>query len=463
MSVASAGYGKPLALVIIASALAFVALLAGLDVRQTITIAVITLMIAGIILYWERKVSFASFGLFLLFLTGGLDVEGFIRFSHLDVIIFLTAMMIMVEFLERTAFFESIVNFMVGCVCRGAYSLIALFFLMSALFASLVGVITAVLFMVPMILDIAVRYRVRATPLLLIVVFAANIGSSATAVGNPVGVLLAFAANLTFSDFLRWATPVTLVVLLLSLTMILLIYRDEISQLDRAIAAAPLRKAKIGEVMGGEQIKAWLLFLAVLIPIILQDHLEKILGLRKGSMLLGAAVGGATAVLFYRHGDLEDILREGVEWPILLFFIFLFSSVGALEHVGLTELLANAIISVGRGNMFVSLLVIALIAAFLSAFLDNVLTVAFFIPVIEHMAELGVDVFPLWWGLLFAGTYFGNLTTIASTANIVALGFLEARGLGNIDFTEWLKNGVYFSVFPLLVALLLLSLQIVYL
>ena len=40
------------------------------------------------------------------------------------------------------------------------------------------------------------------------IVFATNLGSSATVVGNPVGVLIALRADLTFIDFLRWATPI---------------------------------------------------------------------------------------------------------------------------------------------------------------------------------------------------------------------------------------------------------------
>ena len=41
---------------------------------------------------------------------------------------------------------------------------------------------------------------------------------------------------------------------------------------------------------------------------------------------------------------------------------------------------------------------------------------------------MGVNNYPFWWGVLFSGTFFGNLTLIGSTANIVAIGMLEEKG-----------------------------------
>jgi Na+/H+ antiporter NhaD/arsenite permease-like protein len=61
--------------------------------------------------------------------------------------------------------------------------------------------------------------------------------------------------------------------------------------------------------------------------------------------------------------------------------------------------------------------------------------VATLIPVLEDLEALGVFIRPLWWGLLFGGTFFGNLTMIGSTANIVALGILERMGSGLTDLT----------------------------
>jgi Na+/H+ antiporter NhaD/arsenite permease-like protein len=92
--------------------------------------------------------------------------------------------------------------------------------------------------------------------------------------------------------------------------------------------------------------------------------------------------------------------------------------------------------------------------------MDNILAVATFIPIVNSMSELGIYNYPLWWGLLFGGTFFGNLTLIGSTANIVALGMLERQKVGHITLAEWIKPGAMVSVPTLLLAIMLIYLQI---
>jgi Na+/H+ antiporter NhaD/arsenite permease-like protein len=92
--------------------------------------------------------------------------------------------------------------------------------------------------------------------------------------------------------------------------------------------------------------------------------------------------------------------------------------------------------------------------------MDNVLAVATFIPVIKDIGSMGVNIFPLWWSILFGSTLLGNLTIIGSTANIVAVGLLEKRKIAQISFVEWLKAGIAIAIPGLALAHLLLWLQL---
>jgi Na+/H+ antiporter NhaD/arsenite permease-like protein len=92
--------------------------------------------------------------------------------------------------------------------------------------------------------------------------------------------------------------------------------------------------------------------------------------------------------------------------------------------------------------------------------MDNVLAIATLIPVVRELESLGVEVFPLWWGMLFAGTFLGNLTMIGSTANIVAIGMMERRALGHISMLEWVKAAAIPSLVTLALASGLIYLQL---
>jgi Na+/H+ antiporter NhaD/arsenite permease-like protein len=97
----------------------------------------------------------------------------------------------------------------------------------------------------------------------------------------------------------------------------------------------------------------------------------------------------------------------------------------------------------------------------LSAFLDNVLAVATFMPVVHDIRASAGGPYSsaIYWFMLFGGTFMGNMTIIGSTANIVACGLLERRGHGTIKFGYWMKIGFIVSIASMLTATALLQLQ----
>ena len=70
------------------------------------------------------------------------------------------------------------------------------------------------------------------------------------------------------------------------------------------------------------------------------------------------AMTGATVMLFVSRQPLERSLAS-IEWPTLFFFIGLFVLVGALEHTGAIDEVAQAIASVTQGDRSAELLGIA--------------------------------------------------------------------------------------------------------
>jgi Na+/H+ antiporter NhaD/arsenite permease-like protein len=92
--------------------------------------------------------------------------------------------------------------------------------------------------------------------------------------------------------------------------------------------------------------------------------------------------------------------------------------------------------------------------------MDNVLAVATFIPMVSEIGSAGLNVFPIWWGMLFGATWMGNLTMIGSTANIVAVGMVERQRLGHVSFREWIVPGAVVSLGTFPLALFLLYIQL---
>ena len=183
-------------------------------------------------------------------------------------------------------------------------------------------------------------------------------------------------------------------------------------------------------------------------------------GLREGTMMVGAALIMGSIVLFIVRERARELVERRVDWWTLSFFMMLFASVGTLEDTKVTEVIAAKLSTLGGSQMF-TIQVIGWATGWLSAFLDNVLAVATFMPVVHDVrAEAGVPYSSaIYWFMLFGGTFMGNMTIIGSTANIVAVGLLEKRGYGTISFGSWMRIGFLVAIASMLVATGMLALQ----
>jgi Na+/H+ antiporter NhaD/arsenite permease-like protein len=167
----------------------------------------------------------------------------------------------------------------------------------------------------------------------------------------------------------------------------------------------------------------------------------------------------AGVALCIQGHEARALVEKRVDWWTLAFFLLLFASVGTLQYVGVTGRVADALRTISHMHPAILMGTMMGIAGLLTAFLDNVLAVAIFVPIIASLKEAGVSVFPLWWALLFAGTLGGNATMIGSTANIVAVGMLE-REKEHVTFERWLAPGLVVTLPTLGLVFLLLILQL---
>ena len=453
---------KPLSILAILVGTALGLAFAKFTTAQIISTLVFLLVISGTLFYWQFRLSFAFGGIAVLLATNLIDVPHIVEFAGLDIILFLVGMMTLIGFLEERHFFEYLVARAVDRIGERPYLLMAALMAMATFFAALVDEVTSILFMMSTMFHLVKRYKVNPIPFLLMLVFTTNIGSSATAVGNPIGVMIALRAHLTFADFLRWATPISVVSLAITIPLCFILFGKSLKELGGKMKAdkGDLEETRHVSHKKSEIRMCWVLFLATVIALILHAPLEKILGLQKNSMLLGTALAAGSISILLNGTAARDFFTRRVDWWTLTFFMALFASVGTLKYVGVTERIAEGMISIGHHNPTNLLIVFTSAISLLTGFMDNVLAVATFIPILLELEKSGIYAYPFWWGMLFGGTLYGNLTVIGSTANIVAMGMLEKEFGQHIKFMEWLKPGIIVSTVTIVLALFLIHLQI---
>jgi Na+/H+ antiporter NhaD/arsenite permease-like protein len=507
------------------------------DARQIASILIFSTFIYGTLLFGEFRLAFAFGGIALLLGSGLLDVPGFTQSANLKVIVFLIGMFLVIGFLEESQFFEHIVSMIVARVGPRPKALLLVLMIMATLSAAVVDEVTSIMFMTGTMLHLTSKYRLKPIPFVIMLVFATNIGSSMSAIGNPIGVMISLNAPFNFLDFLRWSAPIALVVNVVTYFICRWWFADSFTAFADAVtlehaaviernqrrqarvAARQLVGSAVGE-SGNSRVEerdadytesplgpdffnsgpsnqfdgldartttllCWLVFGLTVLLLISHGALESVLGqlfhvvreirpngsivygLKEGTMMIGAALFMGAVVLLIRRDKARELVERRVDWWTLSFFMMLFASVGTLEHTGVTGVIAAKLIASTGGNQFVLINIVGWATGWLSAFLDNVLAVATFMPVVHdvrlHWAQQnpGNPGYPeaIYWLMLFGGTFMGNMTVIGSTANIIAAGILEKRGHGTVRFGYWFKIGVIVSIASMIVATLMLGVQ----
>jgi Na+/H+ antiporter NhaD/arsenite permease-like protein len=329
-----------------------------------------------------------------------------------------------------------------------------------------------------------------------------------SSIGNPIGVLIALKTGLSFMDFVYWAAPVAIVVNVVTYIICRWWYADAFAGFAAAIkeefaqkAAASARRSLVAAGSGGGAIGdedasglaegtpssatvlssdfysgedadtignlsakgtfglCWLILFGLVGLLVTHRLVEKLLHLREGTMMVAAALIMGCVVLLIRREKARELVERRVDWWTLSFFMMLFASVGTLQDTGVTRVIADRLNGMGGTNHLLVVQIVGWATGWLSAFLDNVLAVATFMPVV-HDVRLRAGVpyeSSIYWFMLFGGTFMGNMTVIGSTANIVAVGLLEKRGHGTVAFGQWMKIGFIVSIASMLVATAMLE------
>ncbi|RZN57085.1 MAG: hypothetical protein DSO09_00860 [Candidatus Methanomethylicota archaeon] len=407
--------------------------------------------VLGTLMFWRFRLAIAFAGIGLLLATQTIDIEHTINFMSIDVITFLASMMIIVEIAKRGGFFKWLLYRLLVIVKYDPIKVMIVLLTISTLMAAMVDEVTSIIFITAIVFEYCRYFNIDPVPFVISTVLATNIGSSATMLGNPIGILIGLRAKLTFEDFIIYATPVAILSLIVIIFLCTFWYRKMLKE-----AKAKIMKLNntnlIKEEFNIREVKlSGILLFVTIFMIAMHYRIELIFNLEKSTFLLIAAYIGASIGLIWKREEARSIVEKGVDWWTLIFFMFLFAKAGALKYTGLTDVLASGIASIASSQHQIQSFMLWF-SGFASSVLDNVVLIAALIPVVQSIGNLGFSMAPLWWALLFGGTYGGNITMIGSTANIVALGMLEKEFNYYMKFFKWLPIGLLGGVLPMLVA-----------
>jgi Na+/H+ antiporter NhaD/arsenite permease-like protein len=97
-------------LLLIAASLGIAGYLIDLSLKQSLVITIFSISILGTLFFWDFRLSFLFMGSCVLVLIRSVNLENFITYASLDVILFLIAMMIIVGMMKDAGVFHWVIR-----------------------------------------------------------------------------------------------------------------------------------------------------------------------------------------------------------------------------------------------------------------------------------------------------------------------------------------------------------------
>ncbi|WP_077621388.1 ArsB/NhaD family transporter [Sediminibacillus massiliensis] len=413
------------------------------------TIAIIVFVVSYFFIMTEKvnRALVALSGGVLFLLTGIYDFEeAYTHYIDWNTIALLFSMMVLVSITKKTGLFEYIAIAFAQKVNGEPIPLLVGCAILTSVGSALLDNVTTVLLFVPIVLTLTKLLELPPFPYLLTIIFSANIGGTATLIGDPPNIMIGQAVeHLTFLSFIVHLGPVVVVLFILMVSGIVLLFRKHLQKNDRQVDKMMRMDSQHYLIKSPMLYQSITVLLMTIFGFLLHPvfHIE----------LTTVAVCGAVLLLLLtdKESSAEKVFGE-VEWVTLFFFIGLFMLVGGLEKAGVIDELARGIMWLTQGDLPNTALLILWTAGLFSGIIDNIPFVAAMIPVVKEFESYGMaNLDPLWWALALGACLGGNGTLIGASANVVVAGLAEGANQ-RIPFVRFLLYGLPLVLISLIVS-----------
>lgn len=371
--------------------------------------------------------------------------------SRLEILFLLVGMMIIVHLISETGVFQWFAITLAKFVRGEPFLLIVFLAIVTAICSAFLDNVTTILLMAPISILLAGELKLNSFPFVITEIMAANIGGTATLIGDPTQLIIGHESGLGFNEFLFNTSPVAILSMIILLVNVYFIYGKDFH-------VSTELKARIMEMNPSRSLKdkkllreAGTIFALVILGFILNNFINKGLAI--------ISLSGAFLLVTLAKRKPADVFKH-VEWDTLFFFIGLFMMVLGIEKINVIDMVSDKMIAVTKGNFEFATMSIMTLSALFTSVIGNVANAATVSKIIDVMAPTfkGVHTEALWWALSFGSCLGGNISILGSATNVVAVGVARKSGC-KVEFVKFLKFGTLIAVQTLIVAGIYLKLR----
>ncbi len=334
--------------------------------------------------------------------------------------------------------------------------LVMILSMLSGIISLVVDNVVVILMMAPVAIPIVRHLKLPLAPVILMIGFSSNFMGTALLLGDLPPQMLHSVTGIEFMEFV-WqdgrpsSFPILMVVFVLTLFVMYLFgfrtpAKDKPAKSSASTNAGSMDlpfDAKIPDKLFATIVLVG--FFGTIIAMSLREYLDFPLGFiaLTGAMLLILAIEGMGHRL--KKPEFEEILAE-LDWRAIFFYIGLFALVGGFEKTHLLQDLANALAPLFKENLIAGASLLYWVTVPIVGVVEHDAYILTFLYMIRDLGTQGVEVWPLYWMLVWSGTLGSNLTIAGAPALYVALNIVEREEKRKVPLKEFLKWSITFTL-----------------
>ena len=383
---------------------------------------------------------FYALAVAVIFLISGiLPLNSLASTINWNVLLMIAGTMIIVSYFIDSRMPKRLADILLG-KSRNVMWVTILMSLFSGVISAFIDNVATVLIVAPVGMAVCKKLRMNPVGMILSIAVSSNLQGAATLVGDTTSIMLGDYANMDFLDFF-WMNgkpgiffAVELGALATIPVMMILFHKDR----------SPV--SAIGRTHVSNYVPTVMLILmvaALIVASFIPDTPEMI----NGIICCALAVVTILVDLIQKKNAQNAIdAVKNLDFETLGLLTGLFIVIGGLTNLGIIDDFAGLIVKVGGNNIFLLYTIVVWGSVLISAFVDNIPYVATMLPVLTAVtAELGIEPYLLYFGLLSGATLGGNITPIGASANIAAVGMLRKEGY-QVSFSEFMRIGLPYTL-----------------
>lgn len=381
------------------------------------------------------------------------DMPVFIPSIEWGVVTIILGSSIFVDVTSKSGLFTWIAIKMTKASGGDPLKLLAIYGLMTVVFSAVLNNVTAMIIIgsLSAVSLAKLQRKDKLLGFLLIEGLLTNVGGLLTLISSVPNIIVGSTAEIGFITFFAKAAPYVVVTTAATLWLgarffaIRRLRGDEEKQQARA-------QVRLFDENDGIQSRALFWFSALmLVAFIVVIASASFDGWAIGKLGMGFVAMAFGVVMLSAYRSEATRFYAAIDWDLLLFFVFLFVTLGVMEQAKVLDLIGQGLAPIIGLGQYLGGGLLLISAALASSVTDNIPLSAMLAKILASAQFATANDSSLWWSVIFGANLGGNLTPIGSASTLVAVTLMHKHGL-KVSFFGFVKIAAPFAALHIALA-----------